>query len=67
MELNVIDEHYPSKVVGIYNEESCVNKSSEKLIKEVGFLVERISTVSPEDTDFEYKLVHDSKGLVRLS
>jgi hypothetical protein len=34
MELNVVDEHYPSKVVGIYNEESCANKLSEKLIKE---------------------------------
>ena len=62
MELNVVDEHYPGKVVGIYIEESCVKKLSEKLIKEVGFLVERISTESPEDTDFEHKLEPDGKG-----
>jgi hypothetical protein len=37
MELNVVDEHYPGKVVGIYNEESCANKLSEKLIKEGGY------------------------------
>jgi hypothetical protein len=28
-------------------------------------LVEQISTVSPEDTDFEHKLELDSKGLVQ--
>jgi hypothetical protein len=63
MEINVIDEHYPGKVVGIHNEESCANKLSEKLIKEGGFLVEHISIVSPEDTDFEHKLEPDSKGI----
>jgi hypothetical protein len=26
MDPNVDDEYYPSKVVGIYNEESCANK-----------------------------------------
>jgi hypothetical protein len=63
MELNVVDEHYPGKVVGIYNEESCANKLSEKLIKEGGFLVEQISTESIEDIDFEHKLEPDSKGI----
>ena len=64
MELNVVDEHYPSKVVGIYNEESCANKQSEKLIKagEV-FLVEQIDTASPENIDFKHKLEPNSKGI----
>ena len=63
MELNIVDEYYPSKVVGIYNEESCANKQSEKLIKVgEGFLVEQIDTASPESIDFEHKLEPNSKG-----
>jgi hypothetical protein len=65
MGLNVTSEHYLGKVTGVYNERFYANKLFEKLIEEGGFLIEQISIISPEDTDFVHKLEPDSIGIGR--
>ena len=65
MNLNVIDEQYPGKVVGVYNREASAKKMAEQLISEGGFLTEQLSVVRPDDGNFAGKLEPDSKGIGR--
>ncbi|GAC13802.1 hypothetical protein [Aliiglaciecola lipolytica] len=63
--MNIIEEHHPSKIVGVYENESTAKQTAKRLVDEGGVLADEINIVSPQDKKFESKVEPETKAIGR--
>ncbi|MFA3791449.1 hypothetical protein AB6T38_10055 [Aliiglaciecola sp. SL4] len=63
MKTNIIQERHPSKLVGVYENETTAKKAAEKLISDAELTNDELAIVSPKDRHFASKIEPETKAV----